>query len=295
MPVQIHESQGRISRLIFFSEKLEVALHLLKGAEIYGIVDRRSGLNLLKTVPTCEEEYRRIETGHDLDLKWSTDPWTTGGWFTMFPCAGTSIEILGKQVPVHGDLRGRSFHLTNIKERTDGTARAVIKAHGLSFDYIFTRTIEFDQSLSHVRFHDHIENRCEREVGVIFGIHPSFGPPFCYEADVRIPGAQTPIKCLPESTQASRNLFIPSPSSGFYEAYNSTFGVGLTVRFDPKLFKHVYFLNVVDPVCRGYKDFLAIEPMTHIPNHLPPSDRMPLKPGQTLYLLFFPIILGLKA
>lgn len=156
------------------TESIAADIDLNRGAEVLTLADRRTGINVLLTTPWADEARARRPVGLDEDPTKSEEQWTStyaGGWQTLFPHAGTPVEVDGELRHYHGESSSVPW------KATGGTGDEVSAHLDLTtVPLTIERTIRLRASTLTV--HDTIINDSARAIAYDYQSHPAFGAPF---------------------------------------------------------------------------------------------------------------------
>ncbi|BDZ48842.1 hypothetical protein GCM10025867_10830 [Frondihabitans sucicola] len=169
------------SVVLLESDRIRVEVDLGRGAEIAGIHDLGTGVDILMTTPwaSAAREMRPVKLA--ADPRASEAEWTAsygGGWQTLVPHAGEPEEVDGVVRHYHGEGSAVAWEL-------DGATEDEVRGH-LELE---TVPLRIDRTVSlagaAVTVTDVLTNVANQPLAYDYQSHPAFGAPFL-DADCRI-------------------------------------------------------------------------------------------------------------
>jgi hypothetical protein len=295
------------------NRQLEVVVLPANGADIYSIIDRATGIDVLFKSPWGWRDPATLETIGDSRRDWLAR--YPGGWQQLIPNAGAERECDGTHRGYHGEAAIVEWQ---VRAHARNAVRLTTGLHSAPLN--LTRTLVLDGPTLHV--HDTIANVGFEAVEVMWVQHPGFGAPFidehCYldfgghalVSDAEAPGTaldpDTTYDVSPGRTRPAgdRDLrSVPAPhdatsafgcltdfDSGWFSIASPTAGFGIRIDWDSSVFPYAWFWQE----CHASFDYpwfgkayvVAIEPANIVPGEpsagradrgqsprLPPGDR----------------------
>jgi len=150
------------------SSEVEATLLPAKGGDIYSLVDKVTGVDVLMKSPTgLLEPMTRLE---DEPVEFLQN--YEGGWQTLFPSAGDECVYRGRTIPFHGEVALRSWQW----EPIEGAVRMQVQCETVPFE--LTRVVSVDTN--ELRVADSIRNVSDEGCDFVLGHHFVFGAPFLH-------------------------------------------------------------------------------------------------------------------
>jgi len=162
-----------IEQLILTSEDLEVALLPAKGADLYRLIDRSSGTDVLFKSPWGLRSPGPWGGGASSMERWVHA--YPGGWQVLVPNGGEECVIDGVTWSYHGEAALLPWQVVEA-----GPARAVLELDLLSVPLRLRRAVALEGRV--LRLEESLSNESDVELEVMWSHHPAFGAPFL-EAD----------------------------------------------------------------------------------------------------------------
>lgn len=276
------------------NEELEVVVLPEKGADIYSLVDRATGVDVLFKSP-----WGVRAPGPWLRAATSRERWIEaypGGWQLLVPNGGDECKERGVTWGFHGEA---ALVPWAVLERTGSTA--TLETTLFSVPLHVRRELEVDGPVLRVR--ESITNRSDESIEVMWSHHPAFGAPLLeagcvlsagcqtVEADHESPGTllgagtrhrwPTATAASGEATDLAR---IPGPleprevlaylmefTSGYFAITNPRLNLGVGLRWPVEVFDKAWLWQEVHSTAdwpwfrRAYA--VAVEPASTIPGH----------------------------
>jgi galactose mutarotase-like enzyme len=280
-------------RLRLANTHLEVIVLPGKGADIYSITDRASGIDVLFKSPWGYQDPDRLEWTGDSQHDWLAR--YPGGWQQLVPNAGAERERDGVVQGYHGEAAVTGWQVHS-NARTSARLTTRLRTAPLQL----TRTLTLDGPQLQVR--DVIRNEsADRPADVRWVQHPAFGAPFVDRHCRLDVGAATLISdaeapgtcCAPDTTydlaqqdfdlraipaeRSGRKTFgcLTDFDSGWFSITSPTAGFGIRLDWDAAVFPHAWFWQECNATA-GYPWFgeayvIAVEPANVIPGDPSPG------------------------
>lgn len=226
-----------------------------------------------------------------------------GGWQECFPNGGESVLYKGARLPFHGELLAAPWTVEVLEDRQD-VVSVRLGLRTMRTPFVLEKTLTLRAGGGTLEIDERLANLADEPMDVMWGHHPAYGPPFL-DASCRIDlphcvattdraepwpdsrleyGTEFAWPMAPEKDGGARDLsVILGPESriadwvrltGFTEGwYGITSGhrrVGFGLRWDARLFRHLWFWHVFGGM-PGYPWYglnynFALEPWTSYPD-----------------------------
>jgi hypothetical protein len=226
-----------------------------------------------------------------------------GGWQECFPNGGESVLYKGARLPFHGELLAASWTV-EVLEDNPAVASVRLAARTMRTPFLIEKQLTLRAGRGVLEIAERVTNLADEPMEVMWGHHPAFGPPFLDDScRIDVPpciattdraepwpdsaleyGTEFPWPMAPRKDGTLRDLsLVPGPASriadwvrltGFDEGwYGVTSGrrrVGFGLRWDARLFGHLWFWHVFGGM-PGYPWYglnynFALEPWTSYPD-----------------------------
>jgi Domain of unknown function (DUF4432) len=274
------------------SDEIEVTVLAEKGGDIYSLIDRASGVDVLFKAP-----WPMRAPGAVASVTSSMEKWIElypGGWQTLLPNGGTECVIDGVTWPYHGEAAVIPWHVV-----TATTSRVELETSLITVPLSLRRVVEVEGAV--VRVYETLTNESPVDIEVMWSHHPAFGAPLIGEgaliwtgagtvvADEEIPGSlleagrediwplattrsgeQVDLSVVPPADERRSVLaYLTNFSSGYYAIYNPRIDLGVGLRWPRDIFPSAWFWQEFHEG-RGWPWFerayvMAIEPATTYP------------------------------
>lgn len=172
------------ARLVLRNDILEVVVLPDKGADIYAITDRATGVDVLFKSPWGWRDPQLLPACADTELNWLAR--YPGGWQLLVPNAGPARVIDGVERGYHGEAAIVGWQVV---ERTEQTATLTVDLITAPLRLHRTLTLAGDA----LYLQDRVRNTAPDPVQVTLVQHPVFGAPFIDENAKLSSGAGTVI------------------------------------------------------------------------------------------------------
>jgi len=274
------------------NDQLEVVVLAGKGADIYSLIDRRTGIDVLFKSPwgiRASGAWARATT--------SIETWVesyAGGWQLLLPNGGDECQQRGVTWGYHGEAALVPWTVLDQSE-----ASATLETRLMSVPLHVVRELTLSGSVLRVR--ETVTNESDEEVEVMWSHHPAFGAPFLDEhcvvaagcrtvlADDRAPGTllaagsrhewpvvvsvagdTVDLRSIPSSSEPRAVFgYLFDFDQGFFSITNPTLGLGVGLRWPLDIFDKAWLWEEMNSTPdwpwfrRAY--VLAIEPASTMP------------------------------
>jgi hypothetical protein len=270
--------------LVLRSPQLEVVVLPGKGADIYAIVDRESGIDVLFKPPWGWRDPCAVPPSGDSAVDWLAR--YPGGWQLLVPNAGPAREHAGVVRGYHGEA---SVSRWAVAYRDANSARLSVEL--VTAPLRLERTVTVDGATLEVE--DRIRNTSAAPVPVMWVQHPAFGAPFV-DGRCRLESNATAVVAARGYPPVSDMASVPGPAqrrsvfagmSAFagdpwFAISSPSAGFGIRVTWDSGVLPYAWLWQEVHNVA-GFPWFgrayaLAVEPANVLPDHdLPDAPVLP--------------------
>lgn len=256
--------------VVLENELLRAVLLPEKGADLYELVDLRSGIDVLFKTPWGLQppgSPPREGSGDDAFL-WNYE----GGWQELFPSAGDACSYEGVTVPFHGEVATLPWTEEGALDTAD-EARIELGVRCRGAPFSLSRSMSVSAGAPTLRITERVRHEGDHPAPFVWGHHCVLGPPFI-AAGCRLEVPAKWVSTLPESFEETARLKpgqhsdwptaestsdetldlseVPGPetashddvylsglSEGRITVRNPRLGLTFTMRFDHELFKWV--------------------------------------------------------
>lgn len=135
------------------SDHVRIGVDVDRGAHIFELVDRSSGINLMYTDPRGLARHM------------------VGGWFELFPNAGPGCVVGGVEMPNHGDVRDLPWKIRDMSSDSVGLA-----VSSTLLPLQLEKTVRLRGAT--VLVTERVSNTGAVPVEFLWGHHVTFGSPF---------------------------------------------------------------------------------------------------------------------
>ncbi len=287
-------NRSSIEPLRIASADLAVDMLPGKGADIYAIVDQRTGIDIMFKTPWGLRD--PLATAPRTD---STTAWLErygGGWQVLCPNAGDEQVVDGVARGYHGEASVLPWTVLD-----SGPAYADLTVDLFTVPLTMRRRIELDGPV--LRIVESLTNTAAMDVGAVWGHHPAFGLPFTGPAcridtgartvlaDIEAPGTELVASSrhewpvVTDRTGAPLDLrrtaekgqtreimaYLTDFDEPFYALSNPDLGFGIGMRWDGAVFPHAWLWQEINSgqgfPWYGRAHAVAIEPSNVIGGH----------------------------
>jgi hypothetical protein len=277
-----------------FNDEIEAVVLTQKGADIYSLVDRRSGVDVLFKAPWGARTPSGVNPLATTSERW-LDAYP-GGWQVLLPNGGDECVQYGVTWGFHGEAAMIPWTVLARNETSLTLATDLVTA-----PLKVRREITLEGPV--LRVAETVTNVSPQPVEVMWSHHPAFGAPFIDEtcvisagcrtlvADAETPGtvleagsthswpvahdtrgdlvdfAKVPSRERPRSVLA----YLTEFDSGYFAITNPTLGLGVGVRWPLEVFDKAWLWQEMNSLKdwpwfqRAY--VMAIEPASTVPGH----------------------------
>ncbi|HEX5113576.1 MAG TPA: aldose 1-epimerase [Pseudonocardiaceae bacterium] len=287
--------------LVLRSAELEVVLLPGKGADIYAVVDRSSGVDLLFKTPWGWRDPRSLPPFGDSQRDWLAR--YAGGWQVLIPNAGPARHVDGTLRGYHGEAAVVPWQVHAADDRC-----AELTVDLITAPLRVSRTVTVTGP--ELRIRETIENLSPDPVPLMWVHHPAFGAPFIDEhariqvaAHTIVSDAHEPGTLLPADRIAGfplvdeeYDLRIPPPATVPRSVFaaltdfdrpgctitSPTTGLAVELHWDAEVFPYAWFWQECH-ASAGYPWYrrayvIAVEPANVLPGDGPVG---PLRRGDS--------------
>lgn len=276
------------------NEHIEVVVLANKGADIYALVDRRTGTDVLFKSPWgARQPSLWPETSTSLE-RWISS--YAGGWQLLLPNGGDECVEQGVTWGFHGEAAMVPW---NVLERRDDAL--TLETSLVTSPLRVRRELSLSGSVLQVK--ETVTNESTQDVEVMWSHHPAFGSPFLdgtcilsagcrtVHADDEAPGTllspssihewpmatsvdgeRVDLRVIPDPSEPRAVLaYMKEFSSGFFAITNPTLGLGVGIRWPLDVFDKAWLWQEIHSG-EGWPWFqrayvVAVEPASSIPGH----------------------------
>jgi galactose mutarotase-like enzyme len=226
-----------------------------------------------------------------------------GGWQECFPNGGRSVVYKGAELPFHGEWLAAPFTVEVLEDSPEVVSvRMCAETMRTPFRLEKTLTLRSDRPV--LEIDEKLSNLADEPMDVMWGHHPAYGPPFLddscridlppckgstertepwpgtlidYAVEFDWPlapqkdgGRRDLSKVLSAEARVADWVRLSGFEDGWYGVTNGRRRVGFGLRWDPSLFKHLWFWHVFGGM-PGYPWYgrnyaFALEPWTSHPD-----------------------------
>ncbi|MBP1996588.1 DUF4432 family protein [Paenibacillus eucommiae] len=296
-----HEIQGH-RVLTLENEAIRVSIDVDHGAHIFEIRDKRTDIDVLYKDPK----------GLVYDV---------GGWYELFPNAGSGCSYKNTDIPGHGDVQYQSWEF-RIEQDGDEEIRLFLWTESKVLPFLISKSIVFRSNESSLFISEKITNKSGEAEPYLWGQHITFGAPFVspatridlpecrvfdrledHAADSRVlPGASGTLDSIQgkqgemldltyfPADPFSEMLFIDEIKEYWYNVFNEQEGLGFALAWDNKAFPFLWLWQehhtIQEAPFNGKVYSMALEPQaSNVPtlsNAVEQGEAPVLQPGESL-------------
>lgn len=274
------------------SDELAVTVDVGRGADIIGLVDQTSGVDVLFSLPRIGSRIQCVDG----------DSWREfhanyrGGWQLILPNGGDACNLGGSEFAFHGEAWRRPWQADGVSANS---ARLSVRLE--TAPLLVERRLEVNGRV--LRIEEAVTNEASEPAAVMWSHHPAFGAPLLaagarvyagarrFMADFLAPGTflaageRFPWPFVTSTKGETVDLsVIPSPHEHrallgyltdfdrpFYALVNPALDLGVGLVWDQGLFAHAWLWQELSATpgfpWHGRAYVMAIEPATTIPGH----------------------------
>jgi hypothetical protein len=284
---KILEANGKQTFAVLENDGLKAELFLLRGGEMISLVNKKTGVQIIRQAEGFQRAYDRIIKDSPTYQDDYNSDFTTGGWFEMFPHASRTVDNDATGYCVHGDLRYHPMTAEITRQTaTEAVVRLVARGTRLEYTLIKTYTITTGPM---VRVTEEAVNPTGKKLPLIWGQHPTLGTPFIEGCEIEIPAAtihgedgRAPQKypvwygediratLPPQDKTKFRMLFLTDLKEGWYAIHNKALKTSLRMEWDHHTFPVVWYWNSRGGDAKLHDSF-ALEFVSGFPHNLNPE------------------------
>jgi hypothetical protein len=272
-----------------------------KGADIYSLVHRATGIDVLWKSPQGLRMPNEGRFSPDSQTAWLE--MYEGGWQEILPNGGDPCTYKGVDLSFHGESTTLPWHVDILKEHGDEAA-VEFSVRLFRSPFILRRRMTVNAHTAAVFFHEDVINWAAEPMDFMWGHHPAYGAPFLSDQarlhtnartvivdgtydpadNVYAAGAQTawPYAAAKDGGQIDLRR-IPSPKQrrnsllyltdfgdqAWYALVNARLGVGVGLAFSPTVFRCLWLWQEVHGT-HGFPWYakaytVAVEPWSSYP------------------------------
>lgn len=303
-----------IETLRLESDALAIDVLAGKGADIYTIIDKASGVDVMFKTPWGLRDPRGLPPRADSAVAWLER--YGGGWQVLCPNAGDEQVVDGVTRGYHGEASVLPWRVL-----ASGPSYADLTVELFTAPIAMRRRMRVDGPV--LRIAESLTNTSGVPVGAVWGHHPAFGLPLTGPecrvdsgarrvlADIAAPGTELaaasehtwPVvtdkhgaqldlrRTARKGEQREIMAYLTDFASHFYALSNPSLGFGIGMRWDGDVFPHAWLWQEINSGQQfpwyGRAHAVAIEPSNVIGGHGAESLRrrgpgVVLAPGQTV-------------
>ena len=287
-----HHLPPALGAVTIANDAIEVVVLVNKGADIYALVDRRTGVDVLFKSPWGARAPGLWPTTSTSLERWIDS--YAGGWQLLLPNGGNECVEQGVTWGFHGEAAMVPW--TIVEQCIDGL---VVETSLISAPLHVRRELTLEGPVLRVR--EIVSNTSPQDVEVMWSHHPAFGPPFLdgtcilsvgctsvWADDVApgtvmapnsrhkwpvvtaVDGSPVDLRRVPEPSEPRAILaYLEDFTSGFFAITNPTLNLGVGLRWPLEVFDRAWLWQEVHSGV-GFPWFkrayvVAVEPGTTAP------------------------------
>ncbi|MFQ3565702.1 MAG: aldose 1-epimerase [Aggregatilineales bacterium] len=278
------------------NDLLATTILLDKGADIYGLIYKPKGLDVLWKAPWgIKEPARGFDSAFDTMTAWLES--YAGGWQELFPNGGDPCTYKGAALNFHGEASVTAWH-AEIVERGGMAAEVRLWTRLFRSPFRIERSMRVEAGKPVLIIRERITNEGGEDMDYMWSHHPAFGAPFLSDrcridtgarallCDDLYAGSHNPLKLgtqypwpLAEGVDMSvvpgqdtpRDTlgYLQDFETGWYGITNTELGFGVGLVWDKSIFPYAWFWQEMNASSGfpWYKNVyvMAIEPASSIP------------------------------
>lgn len=285
------------------NDRLLVTVLVDKGADIYELIDKRTGIDVLWKSPWgLRRPGGGIHTALSSEVAWIEA--YEGGWQEIFPNGGNACQYKGVELNFHGEASAVAWDY-EIGQHEDA-AELRLSVHLARSPFQLERTMRVTPGSAALWIEERVTNTAREPMDYMWGHHPAYGAPFLGEAcridtnaqtlvaddwhnppaNPLIPGERISWPLTHHHGQTVDLRRVPGPgsprglmayltdfadSTAWYGITNAELGLGVGLAWPRDQFPHAWLWQEMH-ASMGYPWYgnvyvMAIEPFTSIPGH----------------------------
>jgi len=249
------------------NDRLSVVVLPDKGADIYSLIHKPSGIDALMKTPWG---LRPPSGSPPADFLENYE----GAWQELFPSANDACEFEGQSVPIHGEVALRSWDWEVVRDTPDACA-AVFRVETRSLPFRLERRMSLETGSTRLMLDETVTNLSRKRLPFVWGHHLVLGAPFLeagcvldipaaelrtpdqpYEvataelpggqvrawpyADGQVPGAQVDLRRIPgPEAHTHDDVYLSGFRQGHWTVTNPHRGLRFSLDWDADLFRSV--------------------------------------------------------
>ena len=224
------------------NDHIEVVVIPAKGAEIWSVTDRRTGVDVLWKAPWALRPHAlSTATAGASQTAWLDH--YAGGWQVLFPNGGDAVTYRGADLGFHGEASVAPWTAAVVSQE----GRIELATDLRRSPFRLHRRMELTPGASTLRFTETVTNHGTEALPYMWGHHPAYGSPFlCDGARLTVPAA-TYLADAGNSTPRSRVApLVRSPWPHAATLGPSTVDVSLVPSADSGTADMGYILDLTD-------------------------------------------------
>lgn len=289
--------------LILENELLRVTVLLDKGSDIVEFRYKPRDLDFLFFAPPGVRN-----PNHGLVSAPTGGPFLdffSGGWNEILPNGGPLVSYKGAELGQHGEISLVPWEHAILDDAPEGVA-ARLWVRPIRTPFFLEKTLRMRPGRAALFIEERLVNEAGEPMHLMWGQHIAFGRPFLDEGAVidvparrflvheAMPGYEPrrfrpdavsdwPLAPAPDgstadasrvpafgATQAQEMAYLAELTDGWYAITNPVRRVGFAVRFDPTLYRYVWYWQQLGHAAQGYPWWgrvhtAALEPWTSYP------------------------------
>ncbi len=201
------------------NDAIEVVTIPEKGAEIWSIIDRRTGVDVLWKAPwPLRTHALSTSTAGASQVAWLDH--YAGGWQVLFPNGGDAVTYQGADLGFHGEASVAPWDC-EVAEGPDG-ATLDLSTELRRSPFSMRRRMSLDPSAATLRITESVKNCGSDRLAYMWGHHPAYGAPFLGEGARLTAPAATYLADVANDPKTSR--VAPSVRAEWPLAHGATGG-----------------------------------------------------------------------
>ena len=167
------------------NDHIEVVVIPAKGAEIWSVTDRRTGVDVLWKAPWALRPHAlSTATAGASQTAWLDH--YAGGWQVLFPNGGDAVTYQGADLGFHGEASVAPWTAAVVSQE----GRIELATDLRRSPFRLHRRMELTPGASTLRFTETVTNHGTEALPYMWGHHPAYGSPFlCDGARLTVPAA----------------------------------------------------------------------------------------------------------